>query len=319
MTLILGRISADRIEVGADGLSTSTRLGGQPGRTTLQKLFPMASRPVAVAQVGDNSIKRKGRDSSLSSLVREALTTIEAEHAGTAIQHVASTLADYLWNACESGGFTLWQVGIEARSGIPSVFRIEIQNSNGALAPLVQSFNTDTINDGSGKRFVNSLDDDLYDTFRAALFRQEDAGEFSFGGHWHSLEIVPSRSPAWIHRPHSGTLGLGDLLDQRDSSGIRLSAAPQAAIGAHMKRLKNALSERAQTERGKRPRTIVGCKEHWERGRTEKNPPDWERAFRLVAIGDEAGIADSGDVSEADALLYQEHVSDLVTSLPPPL
>lgn len=319
MTLILGRISADRIHIGADGLSTSTRLGEQPGRTTLRKLFPMVSRPVAIAQVGSNSVKRDGRDSSLSVLVREALEAIEAQHPDSAIDQLALTLANQIWCACESGDFTLWLVGFEEASGMASVNRVEVCRSTGAVRPIVESLNADAIIDGSGRRFVVSFHDDLFDTFTAAIGQQEVAGEASFGGHWHSLEIVPQRPPAWVRHPRTGSLGLRDLLDQRDTGDDRRSFSPQVEIGTQMARLKNALSERAQTERGKRPRTIQGCIDHWERGRTVKRPPDWKRVFRLVAIGDEADVADSGDISEEDAMLYQSHVGELVASLPPPL
>ncbi|MCC9609372.1 hypothetical protein LOC68_05540 [Blastopirellula sp. JC732] len=280
----------------------------------------MESHPIAVAQVGANSVKRNGRDSSLSCLLREALRLIETENSGMAVEHVASALAGRLWSTCESGDFNLWVLGFEQASGSARIFRVGICKSAAAHGPLVESSDEKAIADGSGKAFVNSICGDLYAAFETALKSQQAADEFTFGGHWHSLAIQGPRSPAWTRRPRTGTLGIQELLEQRDLSCVSLSAAsPQEDIRAQMKQMKNALSQRAQTEGGKRPRTIGGCMEHWERSRPEKNPPNWNRVFRLVAIGDEANIADADDVSDDDAVLYATHVQELTASLPSPL
>jgi hypothetical protein len=301
MTLILGKTSPERIVLGADGLSTSAQLEGQPGRTTQQKLFPMEHRPIAVAQVGANAVKLNGRVTGLAPLLRALLRSIEITG--------------------ESGNFALWVAGFDTPSRGAAVFRVTIHKSpSSPSTPALQAIAARSFKDGSGSKYAASVSDDLHGTFEAALRLQEAACNFTFGGHWHSLNIEPSRPPMWIQPPQTGTLGVKKLLDPRDISNGRLaSLSAKEEICIQMNHMKDALRARAKLGNGKPPRTILGCKEHWERGRLEKKPPDWRRVFRLVAIGDEAYNADLNEVSTEDALLYVEHVRELVASLPSPL
>lgn len=179
----------------------------------------------------------------------------------------------------------------------------------------IETSECEFIKDGSGEELVDIPFDDLHKTYEGAL-RHRDY-DFSFGGHWHSLQIVPFQPPQWILKPLWGTLGVPELLDPRDISGISLSASSaREEIICQMKRMKKSLFARALTEEGKHPCTIPDCIKYWERGRAVKNPPDWMKIYRLVAIGDEAKNADPTDVSEEDALLYIVHVEELIKSLP---
>jgi len=75
MTLLLASLDEEQILISSDGLSTlclKDRLNPKTrniirGRTTLQEIFPVPSRTLAIAQCGDNHLLRR----SIQSVVEE--------------------------------------------------------------------------------------------------------------------------------------------------------------------------------------------------------------------------------------------------------
>lgn len=111
MTLILGRLTQNCIELGADGLAISLNMGRQPGRTTLQKLFRMRSRPIAIAQVGSNVVKLDGKEESVSDVLHDFMQKNEATNPESTIVEIATALANRLKNNEKPGVSIFWIAG----------------------------------------------------------------------------------------------------------------------------------------------------------------------------------------------------------------
>lgn len=303
------------IELGADGLSISTNLANQPGRSTLQKLFAAPDRPLAVALVGANSFIRDGCDCSFAAVVSDFFGWLTTEPMQRTLPELAAALAVQVGGACKPGESVIWLSGFAAGSTSPVFHRIALRTTKDRRAcdRRIDLVSDHKIVDGSGKPSVERLLPDLYETFCAALARERSIGEPTFGGHWHSLVLRPLTAPTWERPPCAGKLGIDELLGDKALAIADLAvASPQAEVIGQMKRLKAELSARTRLANGKQARTIVGIKDNWERG---KRPPDWQVVYRLVAIGDEASIATPTDVAAMEAALYSAHVRDLIASL----
>lgn len=98
MTLLLATVSDDEIVITADGLSAAERLHA-PGRTTLQKIFPLASHRMAVAQFGCNFLEMNGRG-------RVSFSKAIAEWCGSGwpptVEGAASCLETRIWAVDQS-------------------------------------------------------------------------------------------------------------------------------------------------------------------------------------------------------------------------
>lgn len=318
MTLLLGRGSDGIIEMGADGLSISTNLGNQPGRSTLQKLFAAPDRPLAVSLVGANSFIRDGCDCSFAAVVTDFFGWLTTQPLRRTLPELAAALAEQVGSSCKPGESVIWLTGFAAGSTSPVFHRIALRTTKDRRAcdQRIDLVSDHEIVDGSGKPSVEHLLLDLYETFCVALARERIIGVPTFGGHWHSLVLRPLGPPTWERPPCAGKLGIDELLGEKALAIADLTvASPQTEIITQMKRLKTELSARTCLANGKQARTIAGIKDKWERG---ASPLDWQVVHRLVAIGDEASIAAPTDVAAIEAALYSAHVRDLIASLEAP-
>lgn len=318
MTLFLGRIRDGSIELGSDGLSISTRLANQPGRTTLQKLFPAPDRPLAIAQVGANILVRDGRERSFASVVGEFFGWLTEKQPQLRVNEIAETFADRVVSMCRPGELVIWMAGFSPVSMVPEFCRITLRTTEDRRVGErhVDPVSDQEIVDGSGRKFVGRLVPDLYEAFCEAAAREQSMGEYTFGGHWHSLVLQPLKPAIWVRPPCIGKLGIDELLSGKNLGSADLEiASPELEIVSQMKRLKTELSLRTQRPNGKRAHTITNIMKYWERGTIQ---PDWEIVQRLVAMGDEATVAAPGNVSAGEAALYRAHVGDLIACLTEP-
>ena len=323
MTLLYGTITESQVEISADGLSIQKLPAGRPsgeerccpGRTTLQKIFLVEH--LAVAQHGTNCIGKRTikaigccgdwKESGVPDAIQEA-----AKQLGSCVMEAAKAAGE---KKLEGG---LWVAGLSRGSSRPECHRIDFPR--GKVEPLTE----ECFADGKGKDSVTAWSFEHSEARSSAEKAQEarrgsDIANHVFDGHTHSVVITAKDGPVWGRNPKHGTLGCEELLGPAQSAmeQCNLSEPPSKCISSAMKRLKEEHFLRVNMERGRHPTKLKGFEENLPRSR-----PDWrpdENFYKLIAIGNEAEIADECDVSPHDALLYMAHVQDLIESLPPPL
>jgi len=207
MTLLLATVSNDEVLMTSDGLSTVESLKA-PGRTTLQKILPIPSRPVAIAQCGGNFLKIEGRgDVSIARAIAEWCNSELPQAVGS----IANSLDNWI-RTTDEGFFTrfksksmLWVAGFSDESRQPEFYYLtkegvaenkEIQHVAGAGSKFLR-----------GQRWSSNPE-----AWDIATSRQKQQGKFVFGGRTHQLRITPERW-MWVEKPIYGTLGIeGDIL-----------------------------------------------------------------------------------------------------------
>lgn len=315
MTLFIGRCTESTIELGADGLSISTALAGQPGRTTLQKVFPAPDRPIAIAHVGTNVLRIDGHNRSFGSVADEFFRSIRGRPS-LSMKDVAELFAKQ--HACKqlSPDVVIRLVGFTPNDPCPEFYVIKQDRLN---EPVITAENWvgSTIVDGSGAQYIDSLRLPMKSIFHRAVERERACKPPTFGGHWHSVRIRSGESPAWSESPSFGTLGIVELLPNRVmGEGFHSDESPQELIKLQIAQLRKELGLRTLLPKGKRAKTITGIEENWLH---PQDQPDWLLVRRLIAIGDEAEIARPTDIAVDEAVLVASNVVDLTNSLPPPI
>jgi len=298
MTLLLGSRSREQILLSADGLSTSD-FGGGPsvGRSTLQKLFECGR--FAVGHYGDNWLRFEGKNIGMKQLVNYWKQSGVADSIGDALDSLCRYVSRHV-DSKTRGGF--WFAGFNDQRQ-PECYRIEPPQWRPAVIQAAHFMS------GDGAQFVPAGWSDHIAAFEAAYDLQKQSGMLVFGGHLHQLRITQDGCHWTVPWQNIG-LGTAEILTSLPNPMGQVDS-PRDCIIEEMNRLKDDIS-RSSGLGGKRRPGLAKMEKEWK----GDSPIDWQRAYQLVAIGDEAEHAEPAEVIEANALLFRSHVDALVTSLP---
>lgn len=309
MTLLLATLSADSVVITADGLSISEDLRAI-GRTTLPKVFVLSQPNVAIAQAGRNFIQLEDRgkisfakaisewsDSAWPLTVQETALQLESR--------IRSADASYF----ERWQPTIWIAGFSAGNDTPQLWEVTEEGCTVVLRAQEAS--------GAAADFLEGRAwSDHDEAWSLAVNEQHKRGLQlpCFGGHRQRLRITKS-GPDWVELSPKGFLGVGELLPAIDKIGDEIKCQePKRSILDTRTGFQSALCERARIKGKRHPRTYFGAKENWVSERCSDE--FWALADCLIAISDEASLADPSDVSEGDAALYGAHVNQILRCLP---
>ena len=308
MTLILASKPEEYVDFSADGLSVSEQLQA-PGRTTLQKLFPLTPHCMALAQCGSNFLQIAGRRRLSFAAAVASWSTADLP---TSLRDAAHYVRNRLQRADpEFFGRTqsmIWIGGFSDRVGRPQLFCITELGCHEAAGQFHSA--------GAGSRFLQGQMWTEHDEAWAIAEAEQLASRpiQVFGGHRHKLRVTRTGCE-WIVRPFQGSLGISQLLPTLNADVNSQSGQdPSSCIRTSRIDLQSALCRRALKGNGRHPSTYQGARQNWA---TEGLPEQvWELANRLIAISDEADVADPADVSDYDAELYRTHANHLIRRLP---
>lgn len=308
MTLLVATVSQEQVLLASDGLSIVESLNA-PGRTTLRKVFPIPSRPIAIAQCGRNFLNTEARgemsigkaiaewyDSELPQMARSVANCLEKWIREVDREYFTRSqselwVAGYSVASCEPEFYRLTEKGVERRR--------HLQHAAGAGTEFLRGKNWST----------------HAEAWDIAMVGQKEQKRFVFGGCRHQLRITPT-GWTWVENPTYGSLGVeGEILPLAGIPSGEKVADPRCSILSARDDLQAELRRRALKPNGKRPGTYGGAKEHWK----ANSYPDWSLTDRLIAVCDEARLAHPSDVSEHEALLYRIHIRQVIDLLPNPI
>jgi len=319
MTLLLTTVTESGILVTADGLSCATSLRGASGRATLQKIFPVPSRAVAIAQCGPNSLRVRTGKTSLERWLSHLFERLDADDVITIARSVREGIqTDEVEKERGNRFFNkdayLWVMGYSVGESDPELFCVSNAGVRSLLDGEALPFTTCM---GAGADLLSGCEWRNHDEAWAhAMERQEKRDKPVFGGHKHRLFVTP-RGCRWeeSHEPMRGTLGLGMTLKKWGVSPT-IGASfndPRGAILSLREALVESLRRRALRGNGKRPSKYGGAREHWK----PDSQPNWDLTDQLVAACDDAELADPADVSQDDTQWYDALAGAVMKSLPP--
>jgi hypothetical protein len=302
MTLLLASVRDEEIILSSDSLSTSQlkrrsnpkQTFPVPGRATLQKIFPIPSREMAVAHCGRNSLLNM----SVGAVIREWFQGSLPQSTVDVARSLSSFVLEYSPDYFDADN-RFWIAGFDSDG--PHVYSVSA------------SVSTETdLACGSGKNYLPDKWQQLQhsEAFEHVLGNKE--ARQTVGGTLQTLRILRSGC-VWLAPPTRGTLGVHEFIGAVRAPTNTPINDPLAAIVLQRETLLREFRERAVigTKR-KRPTGYEGAKEHWA-GDTE---PNWQLADQVIAIYDEATVARVGDVSVDDALLVEAAVDQILASLP---
>lgn len=305
MTLIAARISDERIELLADGLSCHKNLtitpqrhfGSEnvltevPGRTTLQKIFPHPHLPLAIAHCGNN--QRKGIP--VGKIIDEFWSC--AISGNVALEAVPQRFEDEFGNAGTAE--TFWLIGFEVTG-----------------APLLRVIGKDCARLDGNRHWCGSGRDGLSSCWRD-LESLRDAGKQyladcqkhapcslpcfanSFGGYWHRLQITPRKVPEWVDKPLRKGVKVSSLFP---TPPVQVpSDNPTHLIKTRGEELKAVLRQKFN----KRVRGSLKC---------VSSEDLRERLARLIAIFDEVEL-DPRVATQEDSQRYAGAVEEVISEL----
>lgn len=304
MTLLLASVSNEAVLITSDGVSIVESLNA-PGRTTLQKIFPIPSRPMAIAQCGGNFLNVEARGQvSIAKAIGE---WYDSELPQT-VHSIAECLNKWI-RAADKDYFTrcqpkLWVAGYSEESCRPDFCIL----TNQGVEQRKQFHHTA----GAGGDFLRHKSwcthAEAWDIAMAGQKRQKQS---VFGGRRQQLRITPAGC-TWLEKPTRGNLGIeGEILPSVDIPPRAKVADARCYILSARDELQTELCCRVLKPKGKHARTYQEAKKYWNATRT----PDWHLTDRLIAVCDEARFAHPCDVSKREAVLYREHVRRVINSL----
>jgi hypothetical protein len=325
VTLIFATVEKQDILVTADGLSVSTELGHASGRATLQKIFASLSRPVAIAQCGKNFVdvhcqRAEKREHSQKKSFGEWLSVFFQRCDFNDIASIARSVRDSIQldnpRFFDDGdGSHLWVLGFSEGSNRPEFYLLGKNGIRDLLEGEALPFKTCT---GAGAQFLNDCEWQNHDeAFQRALEKQGERQKPEFGGQMHRLRITPAGC-GWTdrHAPLRGTLGLEMTLSRWEPtvSSVEDSNSPRCRILFARDELLRRLTQWFEPNR-KRPRTYGHLRDKLSRSSFNYiNLTD-----QLIAVYDDAELANPADVSPEDARLYAALVQQIIDSSPPDL
>ena len=331
MTLILVTVKKHEILVTADGLSSSTKLRNASGRATLQKIFAMPSRSVAIAQCGKNFVDihcqhGKNKEKSRKKNFEEWLSVFFLRCDLNDVASIARSVRESVRlddpgffddKEDDKEGSHLWVFGYSKGNARPEFYCVS-KNSN--LKDLLKGTNhadgSITKLTGGGATHLPEVGVEDHDAaWDRVIRRQEEQGASDFGGHMHRLRITTMES-TWLNLPMRGTLGLEDWSLKKwgpvENHADDFSD-PRCTILLARDELLNAMTRFFEPDRNK-PRTYNHL---WKKLSAEHPTFDLlDLTDQLIAIYDDAELAHSADVSADDAHLYISHVQRVIRSLP---
>lgn len=308
MTLVAAQETDDGIQLLADGLSCHDKLAiepeclvgyervlvGVPGRTTLKKLFPHPTLPLAIAQLGSN--QRNGKP--IGAVIEDFLQRSASDDCD-----IKTILARFQAEFGQTGSSeTFWLVGFDSHdkpvfSQIGHDFHQLDTNrywgGSGCCGLSAEWADLDSLKN-DGIKFTERCQPSK--PYCLPFFPND------FGGHWHRLDIKPGQSPEWRCKPISRGVLVSDLLPGRiDPSSDSYDPA-------------NYIVQRC-IEFKKQLKRKYGKKNMVKRS-LEKiaDPTQRERAARLVAVFDEVEL-DSTVATFEDAQHYANTAKVVATDL----
>lgn len=319
MTLLLATVTESGILVTADGLSCATSLRDASGRATLQKVFPVPSHAIAIAQCGPNSLKVRTGKISLERWLGRFFEQLDADDVIAIARSVREgILSDEVEKKRNNRFFNkaayLWIMGYSLGESAPELFCASEAGVRSLVDGEALPFRTCM---GAGADLLSGCEWQNHDeAWLQATERQETRGKPVFGGRKHRVLVTP-QGCRWEepYEPMRGTLGL-EMTLKRWGVSPTIDASfndPRGAILSLREMLVDNLRRRALRDNGEHPSTYGGAREHWR----PDSQPNWNLTDQLVAACDDAELADPEDVSQDDAQLYDALVRVVIKSLPP--
>lgn len=306
MTLIAAQETDDEIQILADGLSCDDQLAiipdyhvahetvraWVPGRTTLRKLFPHPSLPLAIAHLGSN--QRNG--APIAAVIQDFLQRT-ASGSCDAAAITERFLAEFNKTGSDE---TLWLVGYDSKG----TFLLRRVGRDFCQLDAKRYWG------GSGRLGLSPAWADLDslqnagDTFteRWQQSKPYDLPFFpnNFGGHWHRLHIKPGQVPQWFLRPASHGVRVSDLLPGPTVHSLD-SSKPSDYIVQRCEELKEQLKKKF----GKRVRGSL---------KKISDPTRREHTARLVAIFNEVKL-DPAIAALEDTQRYEKAAAEIANLL----
>ncbi|GAG21733.1 unnamed protein product, partial [marine sediment metagenome] len=202
MTLLLATQSPSKIIISADGMSLVTHKRPNshyktPGRITLQKVFPLDSRPIAVAHFGTNKVKVDSGSRSIKSVIHSWMKSDIADD----VSQIADQLRSAIVAVRPDLDCGFWVAGFDRDKEAPQFYQFKV-----AVNESLTQIEDCAFKEGDGKHFVQKPWSDHLATYHGAIVAQARKGGQCFGGHRHQLSIGRTGS-RWDVEPKYGTLG----------------------------------------------------------------------------------------------------------------
>lgn len=323
VTLILATVDKREILVTADGLSVSTKLGHASGRATLQKVFASPLRPVAVAQCGKNFVdvhcqRAEKKENSQKKNFEEWLSAFFHRCDLNDIASIARSVRESIQSDDpgffnDKDGSHLWVLGFSVGSNRPEFYQLDKNGIRDLLEGEALPVKKRT---GAGAQFLDDCEWQNHDeAYQRAREKQGERAKPEFGGQMHRLRITPAGC-GWSDSrgPLRGTLGLEITLSRWHPavSSEEDSNQPRCRILWARDELLKGLTQWFEPNR-KRPRTYG----HLRAKLSEKSFDCINLTDQLIAVHDDAELANPADVSPGDAQLYVALVQQIIDSGPP--
>lgn len=282
MTLIAAHITANHIDILADGLSCHDRLtiahtrqvGANsvltdvPGRTTLQKIFPHPHLPFAVAHSGTNQRNATPIRVFIDHFWERVVSAQSASE--SLVQRFETEFSN------GTGGETYWLIGwLTPDTPLVHVVGIDREHLDRARCwggsgcdALPKRWSTINSLRENAERFLGECQ--KHAPYRLPFFAN------CYGGHWHHLQLTAGASPTWLIAPVHTGVEVSSLLPE---PGRLISCnSPVHDIAARGEGLKGVLKETFGVKR--------------VRGALERIADETlrEKVARLIAIFDEVEL-----------------------------